>query len=64
MRADKAATIQNIIAYAADEAATTQYTMMFTTDKAALVQMDIPNKPCPDHYPKHNYTTHTMSTDL
>ena len=31
---------------------------MYAADKAAPVQADIPNKPCPDHYPKHIYTTH------
>ena len=64
MRADKAATIQSIIKYVADKAATTQYTMMYAADKAAPVQANVPNKPCPDHYPKHIYTTHIMSTDL
>ena len=35
--------------------------MMYAADKAAPVQADIPNKPCPDHYPKHIYATHIMS---
>ena len=38
--------------------------LQYAADKAAPVQADIPNKPCPDHYPKHIYTTHIMSTDL
>ena len=48
----------------ADKAATTQYTMMYAADKAAPVQADIPNKPYPDNYQKHIYATHIMSTEL